>query len=97
MTVKAYDNIVYEKKAPVATVEYNKKLINMAYEMMNIRSVVDRSSELEAVCLASSGSLAEISEFNRLRQEQGLKADLDWNAARFAEEDAWWKEHRKRV
>ena len=84
-------------KLPVATVEYNKKLINMAYEMMNIRSVVDRSMELEAVSLASSGSLAEISEFNRLRQEQGLKAALDWNAARFAEEDAWWKERRKRA
>ena len=83
-------------KLPVATVEYNKKLINMAYEMMNIRSVVDRSMELEAVTLASAGSLAEISEFNRLRQEQGLKAALDWNAARFAEEDAWWKERRKR-
>ena len=84
-------------KLPVATVEYNKKLINMAYEMMNIRSVVDSSMELEAVSLASSGSLAEISEFNRLRQEQGLKAALDWNAARFAEEDAWWKERRKRA
>jgi enoyl-CoA hydratase len=84
-------------KLPVATVEYNKKLINMAYEMMNIRSVVDRSMELEAVTLASAGSLAEISEFNRLRREQGLKAALDWNANRFAEEDAWWKERRKRA
>lgn len=69
----------------------------MAYEMMNVRSVVERSMELEAACLVSSGSLAEISEFERLRQEQGLKAALDWNAARFAEEDAWWKERRKRA
>lgn len=84
-------------KLPVATVEYNKRLINMAYEMMNVRSVVERSMELEAACLVSSGSLAEISEFERLRQEQGLKAALDWNAARFAEEDAWWKERRKRA
>lgn len=84
-------------KLPVATVEYNKRLINMAYEMMNVRSVVERSMELEAACLVSSGSLAEVSEFERLRQEQGLKAALDWNAARFAEEDAWWKERRKRA
>ncbi len=82
-------------KLPIATVEYSKKLINMAYEMMNIRSVVERSMELEATCLASSGSLAEISEFQKLRQEQGLKAALNWNAAKFAEEDAWWKERRK--
>jgi len=84
-------------KLPSATVEYNKKLINMAYEMMNIRSVVERSGELEAACLASPGSLPEISESQRLRREQGLKAALDWNAARFAEEDAWWKERRKRA
>jgi len=84
-------------KLPVATVEYNKRLINMAYEMMNVRSVVERSMELEAACLASPGSLAEVSEFERLRQEQGLKAALDWNAARFTEEDAWWKERRKRA
>jgi enoyl-CoA hydratase len=84
-------------KLPFATVEYNKKLINMAYEMMNIRSVVERSCELEAINLTSPGSLPEIAEFQRLRQEQGLKAALDWNAARFAEEDAWWKERRKRT
>jgi len=84
-------------KLPFATVEYNKKLINMAYELMNIRLVVDRSMELEATCLTSSGSLPEIAEFQRLRQEQGLKAALDWNAAKFAEEDAWWKERRRRA
>ena len=83
-------------KLPTATVEYNKRLINMAYEMMNIRSVVERSMELEAACLTSSASLDEISEFDSIRHEQGLKAALDWNAARFAEEDAWWKERRKR-
>lgn len=84
-------------KLPTATVEYNKKLINMAYELMNIRLVMERSSELEAICLASSGSLPEVAEFQRLRQEKGLKAALDWNSARFAEEDAWWKERRGRA
>ncbi len=44
-------------KLLVATVEYSKKSINMAYEMTNIRSVLDHSMELEAVCLASQGSL----------------------------------------
>ncbi len=49
-----------------------------------------------SVCLTSSGSLVKISEFKRIRQEQRLKAALNWNAARFAEEDDWWKESRKR-
>jgi enoyl-CoA hydratase len=83
-------------KLPIATVEYNKKLINMAYELMNIRLVIERSCELEGVCMASPGSLPEVSEFQRLIREKGLKAALDWNSARFAEEDAWWKEQRKR-
>lgn len=82
-------------KLPTATVEYNKKLINMAYELMNIKLVIERSSELEAVCLASTKSLPEVAEFERLRNEKGLKAALNWNSARFAEEDAWWKERRK--
>jgi enoyl-CoA hydratase len=83
-------------KLPAAIVEYNKKLINMAYEMMNIRQVIERSTELEAACLTSSGSLPEVDTFQRLRREKGLKAALDWNSERFAEEDAWWKEKRRR-
>ncbi len=82
-------------KLPSATVEYNKKLVNMAYEMMNIRQVMERSLELEAICLASSGSLPEVAEFQRIRQEQGLKAALTWNSARFADEDAWFREAKR--
>jgi len=82
-------------KLPTATVEYNKKLINMAYELINIKAVIERSSELEAVCLASSKSLPEVAEFEKIRNEKGLKAALTWNSARFAEEDAWWRNRRK--
>jgi enoyl-CoA hydratase len=84
-------------KLPAAIVEYNKKLVNMVYELMNIRQVIERSSELEAACLASIGSLPEVEKFWRLRQEQGLKAAFDWNSERFAEEDAWWKEKRRKA
>ncbi len=84
-------------KLPAAIVEYNKKLVNMAYELMNIRQVIERSSELEAACLASMGSLPEVEKFWRLREEQGLKAAFDWNSERFAEEDAWWKEKRRKT
>jgi enoyl-CoA hydratase len=84
-------------KVPAAVVEYNKKLVNMVYELMNIRQVMERSAELEAACLASPTSLPEVEEFQRLRRDKGLKAALDWNSARFVEEDAWWKEARKKV
>jgi len=78
-------------KVPATVVEYNKKLVNMVYEMMNIRQVMERSAELEAACLSSSGSLPEVNQFQKLRQEEGLRAALQWNSERFAEEDAWWR------
>ena len=78
-------------KLPRPTVEYNKKLINMAYELMGVRQVIDRSMELEAVALTSPDSSEEIEHFDKLRSEQGLKAALDWNAARFEREDKWFR------
>ncbi len=78
-------------KLPAVTVEYNKRLINMAYELMGVRQVIDRSMELEAVALASPDSSPEIAEFQRLRQREGLNAALAWNAKRFEDEDAWFR------
>lgn len=83
-------------KLPKATVEYNKKLINMAYELMGVRQVIDRSMELEAVALTSPDSSPEIEQFERLRSEEGLNAALKWNAARFESEDAWFRAARER-
>ena len=83
-------------KLPESTVRYNKKLINMSYELMGVRQVIERSMELEAIALASPGSSPEIDEFNGIRERDGLKAALNWNAARFTEEDAWFKESRVR-
>ena len=83
-------------KLPAATVEYNKKLINMSYELMGVRQVVERSMELEAIALASTDSSPEIEEFDEIREKDGLKAALSWNADRFAEEDAWFKKSRER-
>ena len=86
-----YNRAVTIAKLPAATIEYNKKLINMSYELMGIRQVIERSMELEAIALASAGDSPEIENFNAVRDESGLKAALDWNAARFAEEDAWFR------
>lgn len=84
-------------KVPAAVVEYNKRLINMVYDLMNIRQVMERSSELETSCLTSLKSLPEVAQFQKIREEQGLNAALKWNSERFAEEDAWWKKAKKKA
>jgi enoyl-CoA hydratase len=83
-------------KLPAATLEYNKKLINSSYELMGLRQVIERSMELEAIALASRDSSPEIDEFNTIREKDGLKAALSWNAERFVDEDAWFKKSRDR-
>jgi enoyl-CoA hydratase len=83
-------------KLPAATVEYNKKLINMSYELMGVRQVIERSMELEAIALASADQSPEIATFNEIRARDGLKAALSWNAKRFETEDAWFKGSRER-
>ena len=52
--------------------------------------------ELEAIALASREPLFEIDEFNSIREKDGLKAALSWNAERFVDEDAWFKKSRER-
>ncbi len=83
-------------KLPAATVEYNKKLINSSYELMGVRQVIERSLELETIALASRDSSPEIDEFTTIREKDGLKAALSWNAERFVNEDAWFKKSRDR-
>jgi len=82
-------------KAPAISVEYSKKLVNMAYELMSIRQAIERGDELEAASnSASAESMPERAEFQRIAKEKGLKAALDWNSARFAEEDAWFRKRK---
>ena len=84
-------------KVGVVANQYSKRLVNMAYELMGIRSTLERSYELEAVCnSASAESYPERAEFSRIENEKGLTEALRWSRDRFAEEDAWWKEHRKK-
>ena len=83
-------------KVPATCVKFNKKLVNMAYDMMNFRMALERSSELEAIVASSPESSPEIAEYQRIKNEQGLKAALAWSSARFAEEDAWYRDMRKR-
>ncbi len=82
-------------KVPVMANKYSKKVLNMAYELMGIRQVIERSYELEAIINGSRNSVPEELEFEKLVKEQGLKAALKWRSDRFAEEDAWWRGQKK--
>ncbi len=83
-------------KVPAIANEYSKVLVNMSYDMMNIRTVLERGSELEAICLtADAESAPEVAEFKRIQQEKGIKAALEWRNSNFTEEDAWWKKQRQ--
>ena len=95
------DEFVYRRaetiaKLPAVTVECNKKLVNMSYELMGVRQVMERSMELEAIAHASEDDAPEIRQFNEIRRNRGLKAALNWNADRFAENDAWFAERTPR-
>ena len=78
-------------KLPRSTVQYNKKLVNMSYELMGVRQVIERSQELQALGMTSQDSSPEMRQFNELRRDEGLNAALAWNADRFVEEDAWFR------
>ena len=84
------------KVAPVV-VEYSKKAINNVYELMNYRKAHEWGDEYEVIpplSIAEESNL-EVKEYNRLFEEQGLKAALDWRQSRFIEEDSWWIERLK--
>ena len=80
-------------KIDAIVLKYAKIAVNMAYDLMGIREVLERTQELEATALSSTGaSVPEIGKFKEITAEQGLKAALKYRQDRFAEEDRWWKE-----
>jgi len=83
-------------KVPMVSNKYSKKVVNMAYELMNIYQVTERCTELEAFCTsASEESMPERAEYMRINLDKGLTSALEWRSARFTEEDAWFKEQKK--
>jgi len=84
-------------KVAQVVVEYSKRAINNVYELMNIRKAHEWGDEYEilpGLSIAEESNL-EAREYNRIRQEQGLNAALDWRQSRFIEEDSWWIERMK--
>lgn len=66
--------------APLS-VQLTKRAVNRTYEMMGMRQALLAALDTDALIEAGAGP--ERLEFNRIRQEQGLKAALAWRDARF--------------
>lgn len=66
--------------APLS-VELVKRSVNRTYEIMGMRQALQGA--LDAAVLIEAQAGPERSEFNRIRQNQGLKAALAWRDARF--------------
>jgi len=65
--------------------KYNKIAVNRAFEMMGFLNAIQHNMELTTMFDISPTE--ENAEFNRIRQEQGLRAALNWRDARFKEYD----------
>lgn len=66
--------------APLS-VRLTKRAINRGYETTGMRQALLSALDLDMVIGMAGGP--ERAEFNRIRDEQGLKAALDWRDARF--------------
>jgi enoyl-CoA hydratase len=65
--------------APLS-VAMTKRSVNRGYEMMGMRQALLAALDTSILVEAQAGP--ERTEFNRIRQEQGLKAALAWRDAR---------------
>lgn len=68
---------------PLPVLRLTKIALTRAYEAMGLRQAVGMNLELSAVL--NSADAPEQREFNRISQEQGLKAALAWRDARYGE------------
>jgi enoyl-CoA hydratase len=66
--------------APLS-VQLTKRAVNRGFEIMGMRQALLAAIDTDALIEAGAGP--ERVEFNRIRQEQGLKAALAWRDARF--------------
>ena len=65
-------------------VSLTKRSINRAWEAAGFREALTANVDLDAEI--ESTEVPERTEFNRIRQEQGLKAAIAWRDARFRDE-----------
>jgi enoyl-CoA hydratase len=64
-------------------ISLTKRAINRAWEAGGFRQALQANVDIDAVI--ESAEVPERKEFNRIREEQGLKAAIEWRDARFRE------------
>jgi enoyl-CoA hydratase len=62
-------------------ISLTKRAINRAWEAAGFREALMANVDIDAVI--ESAEVPERKEFNRIRQEKGLKAAIEWRDARF--------------
>jgi enoyl-CoA hydratase len=62
-------------------ISLTKRSINRAWEAAGFREALTANVDIDAVI--ESAEVPERKEFNRIREEQGLKAAIEWRDARF--------------
>ena len=88
----ARNKVTVQKQSTMKSMTFSLDLLSEDHQ----KFVKERSMELEAIAHASEDDSPEIERFNAIRQESGLKAALNWNAERFADNDAWFRSRKER-
>jgi enoyl-CoA hydratase len=68
-------------RASTRSVQLTKRAINQTYETMGLSTALRTSLDIDV--LLNVGGSPEKTEFARIRNEQGLKAAIEWRDARF--------------
>ncbi|MBI2287737.1 MAG: enoyl-CoA hydratase/isomerase family protein [Chloroflexi bacterium] len=63
----------------------HKRAINRFFEVAGLKTCINTGVEFDALVHASEASQRLGAEFNKIKQEQGLKAALTWRDARYAD------------
>ncbi|MBI4187720.1 MAG: enoyl-CoA hydratase/isomerase family protein [Chloroflexi bacterium] len=63
----------------------HKRAINRFFEVAGLKTCINTGVEMDALVHASEASQRLSSEFNKIRQEQGLKAALTWRDGKYAD------------
>ena len=85
-----YQNIIYEKRGSIAYAALNRP------DELNALSDDLQLKVRHALEDAGWDSSPEVDEFKTIREKNGLKAALSWNAECFVNDDAWFKKSRDR-
>lgn len=67
--------------ASATAVQYSKQAINRTYETMGMREALASARDIDLLITVAGGP--ENAEFNKVRQEKGLKAALEWRDAQY--------------